>query len=252
MSNQISWLTPQAAQETRTKLLEALGTENQPGQWMDFMEAVTRLLPEVLSVGAPSIDTIQKSAIGQLGFKSWREMIEAPQERGGLGWNFSAWKAWRRAWRRVQDYPYLRNLQLTSSEVNRLHQEAETFPTSAAELEAWREQKEAQKQERKGAIRDQIANLENQVKALEKERDQGQANNQALRNQVEQLSQRLEALATDLGQANADRTHLAAELKTINQSQQEISGKLEKARKALKRHQGMTRWDHLKRAFGRD
>lgn len=25
-------------------------------------------------------------------------MINAPIAEGGLGWNFSAWKAWRRAW----------------------------------------------------------------------------------------------------------------------------------------------------------
>lgn len=112
--------TPRNAQDVRQELVTALGTENQPVQWMTFMDAVTRLLPDILSPGRPSTEAIKCSPIGQLGFKSWQAMIEAPAELGGLAWNFSAWKAWRRAWATVQAQPWLRRQALTSSEINTL------------------------------------------------------------------------------------------------------------------------------------
>lgn len=111
---------PSAASIAHDELLAALGTENNPAQWMIFMEAVTRLLPAVLSSGRPSRETIERCAIGQLGFKSWKEMIEAPINDGGLGWNISAWKSWRRAWAVIEAHPWLRNEPLTSSEVIQL------------------------------------------------------------------------------------------------------------------------------------
>lgn len=111
---------PSAASIAHDELLVALGTENNPAQWMIFMEAVTRLLPAVLSSGRPSRETIERCAIGQLGFKSWKEMIEAPINDGGLGWNISAWKSWRRAWAVIEAHPWLRNEPITSSEVIQL------------------------------------------------------------------------------------------------------------------------------------
>lgn len=111
---------PSAASIAHDELLAALGTENNPAQWMIFMEAVTRLLPAVLSSGRPSRETIERCAIGQLGFRSWKEMIEAPINDGGLGWNISAWKSWRRAWAVIEAHPWLRNEPLTSSEVIQL------------------------------------------------------------------------------------------------------------------------------------
>lgn len=108
---------PSAAREARSALVDALGTENNPAQWMIFMDAVTTHLPDILSSGRPSSAAISRCLIGQHGFNSWKEMIEASNSDNGLGWNFSAWKAWRRAWTVIQEYPWLRNESLTSSEV---------------------------------------------------------------------------------------------------------------------------------------
>jgi hypothetical protein len=118
--HQLPLYVPETVAKARGELLSALQGADNPAAWMGFMETVTRLLPEILSSGRPSTDSIARSIIGQLGFKSWQTMIEAPAELGGLAWNFSAWKAWRRAWATVQAYPWLRSQALTSSEINTL------------------------------------------------------------------------------------------------------------------------------------
>ena len=106
-------LTPNQA---HAELLETLGNESS-ARWIEFMQAVTRLLPDVLSVGRPSAEAVRSSLIGELGFTSWADMIEAPAEQGGLGWNLSAWKAWRRAWAVIQEHPWLQQAGLSSSEI---------------------------------------------------------------------------------------------------------------------------------------
>lgn len=132
-------MSEQHAHQVHAELLAALGTESNPAQWMIFLETVTRLLPDVLSSGRPTKDAIQRSPIGQLGFASWKAMIEAPAELGGLAWNFSAWKAWRRAWATVQANPWLRSMPLTSSEINTVANDTKRlgkpFPGSLEDLQ---------------------------------------------------------------------------------------------------------------------
>lgn len=256
--SQISWLTPREAQEARDELLAALGTENNPGQWMRFMGAVTKRLPDVLSPGKPSKAAIERSIIGQLGFKSWKEMVETPTDRDGLGWSVRAWSFWREAWKVVQERPYLLDLPVTAAEVNRIAKatkdDPEGFPANPEALEAWKDQHKSQRQEQRAetleALKTQVSDLANQVKTLEKERDQGQANNQTLREQLAEVSQRLEGLATDLGQANADRAHLHEALEASKRSHQQTSNQLQKTQKRLKQYQNLTAWDHLKKALG--
>ncbi len=59
-STSFTQLIPAAARQAHSDLVEALGSETNPAQCMDFMETVTRLLPDVLSVGRPSKDAIQR------------------------------------------------------------------------------------------------------------------------------------------------------------------------------------------------
>ena len=146
-------LVPPAARSAHAELLAALGTETNPGQWMLFMSAVTRLLPDVLSSGRPTKEAIQRCAIGQLGFSSWQAMIEAPVAANGLGWNFSAWKAWRRAWSVVQTNSWLLDAGLSSAEVNAIAQECRQsgtdLPGSLADLESFKKgRKDAQEARR--------------------------------------------------------------------------------------------------------
>lgn len=158
---QLSMLVPASARMAQTDLLEALGTENNAAQWMTFMDTVTRLLPEVLAVGRPSKDLIARCFIGQLGFSSWQAMIEAPTDAGGLGWNFSAWKAWRRAWSVVQAYPWLRHSGFSSSRVNNMSNNYRRwgypFPESA---EAFQQLQDEADQKREVSDKARIAELQ--------------------------------------------------------------------------------------------
>lgn len=154
---------PESARQAQSELLQALGSEAHDGAWMDFMAAVTRLLPDVLSVGRPSKEAIEGCAIGQLGFSSWAEMIEAPLDAGGLGWNISAWKAWRRAWAVVCANPWLLDCAVTASVVNRLASlcasEGDPIPGSAQEYESYLQAK-------KQKARDLTKQSEDQLRAL--------------------------------------------------------------------------------------
>lgn len=170
--HQLTLLIPQSARDAHTQLLAALGTEANPAQWMTFMDTVTRLLPEVLSPGRPPKEVIQRCAIGQLGFTSWKAMIEAPTDSGGLGWNESGWKAWRRAWTLVQTYPWLRQEPLNSSEVNTIGLDCKRdgirFPSSAGELEAIRQgRKEAQEARKAESVQGLTQRAETAEKALQ-------------------------------------------------------------------------------------
>ena len=218
---QITMLVPESARSIHAELLTALGTETNPSQWMLFMDAVTRLLPDVLSPGRPTREAIQRSAIGQLGFKSWREMIESPIDAGGLGWNWSGWKAWRRAWTIVQAYPWLREQPIGSSELNALQQElsrSETpFPQSLEQLDAYRAERETIAAERRN---NSIASLNRNLEEAQLRATQAEA-------QVVVLAEQLEAA----------RTHNTSLGRQLEQLEAQAQG--------LQQAHLMSRWQHL-------
>lgn len=201
---------PATPYQARTELLETLGAES---SWLDFMQRVTRLLPEVLSPGRPSAAAIRDSLIGQLGFSSWAAMIEAPVEAGGLGWNLSAWRAWRRAWAVVQEYPWLLQAGLSSSEINTLAQECKRdgrpFPESAEALEALREARRSAQETRRGeSIAQAAARAERaQIEAQEARNAllEARADVNALRAQLQVALDRNEALSNQLGRLAQER-----------------------------------------------
>ena len=247
-------LVPQAARSAHAELLAALGTETNPAQWMSFMEAVTRLLPDVLSSGRPTREAIRRSPIGQLGFTSWSDMIEAPVDRNGLGWNVSAWKAWRRAWAVVEAHPWLRSQPMTSSEINVLAQECRRagleIPGSIEELDALRSAKQrAQAANRAESIQDLVKRLSNAERAA-RDADAAataakieadslrEAMNRAIE-RAEHANQRVGGLTQQLTQAEEQRAaweRKARELAAQKQPQAQKEPKL-------------SRWQHLVRAL---
>lgn len=219
--HQIPLITPETAEKARTELLSALQVAENPAAWMDFMESVTRLLPEILSPGRPSTDAINRSPIGQLGFKSWQAMIEAPADAHGLAWNFSQWKAWRRAWATVQANPWLRSQSLSSSEVNTLANEFKPFPESLEALQALRQAKATDTEQKrtdglKEALR-ALAEVNGKIAIL-----------------TEQLHREREVnagLLNDSGRLEAEIVKLKDEIKRVSSTQK------------------LTRWQHLVAAF---
>ena len=219
--HQIPLITPETAEKARTELLSALQVAENPAAWMDFMESVTRLLPEILSPGRPSTDAINRSPIGQLGFKSWQAMIEAPADAHGLAWNFSQWKAWRRAWATVQANPWLRSQSLSSSEVNTLANEFKPFPESLEALQALRQAKATDTEQKR------TDGLKEALRAL------AEANGK-IAILTEQLHREREVnagLLNDSGRLEAEIVKLKDEIKRVSSTQK------------------LTRWQHLVAAF---
>lgn len=219
--HQLPLIAPETAEKARTELLSALQVADNPAAWMDFMEAVTRLLPDILSPGRPSTAAIQASPIGQLGFKSWQAMIEAPADAHGLAWNFSQWKAWRRAWATVQANPWLRSQSLSSSEVNTLANEFKPFPESLEALQALRQAKVATTEQKRA---DTLTELQ---------RGLAEANGK-IAVLTEQLRHEREAnagLLNDSGRLEAEIVKLKDEIKRVSSTQ------------------NLTRWQHLVAAF---
>lgn len=226
--HQLTLLVPESASKARAELLSALQIADNPSAWMDFMETVTRLLPDILSPGRPSTDSINRSAIGQLGFKSWQAMIEAPAELGGLAWNFSAWKAWRRAWATVQANPWLRSQPLTSSEINTLANDLKRlgrpFPGSLEALLQMQQEKLATAEQKRSDT------LSEAQKALGVMTGKVDALTEQLRLEREQNAQ----ISSEAGRLRGEVEKLRTELETLSKPQASP--------------RSLSRWEHLKAA----
>lgn len=159
------------ALEAHASLVTALGTENNPAQWMVFMEAVELHLPLMASAGRPTQKEIQASLIGELGFKSWRDMLEAPVSDKGLAWSYNSWKAWLKAWNVVKEASYLRNEPLTASAINKLKRDFETLPETKEALKAEQGKRAAEKEqvasETLTALKGRVSELERGVSERE-------------------------------------------------------------------------------------
>lgn len=211
----LTHLVPHAAKQAHGELLAALGTETNPAQWMEFMTAVTRLLPQVLATGRPTREAIQRSIIGQLGFGSWAAMIEAPVADGGLGWNVHSWKAWRRAWTVVEAHPWLREQSMTASEVNTLanglRRQGVEMPSSADELAqvqaAAQAEVEAKKAEQVAEVHARLAQAEQVASQASAALSAAQGETLALREALRQAEGRQQAQQATI---NALQAQLAA------------------------------------------
>lgn len=190
----ISHIHQDAAQRIRSELVAALGSENVPNQWMHFMAMVRRHLPEVLSRGRPSRQAIEASVIGALGFTTWRELLEAPLDQGGLALSWSTWRQWSRAWAVISERPALQGQPLTAAEVNRLASQAKTeglaFPSDPEALgvleEMLAQRREAARAETQQGMRERIEALEALLVETRADRD-------SLRDTIQEAERRREA-----------------------------------------------------------
>lgn len=254
------------------RLVEALGSENNPAQWMQFMETVNEVIPAVLSSGRPTKEAIKHSLIGHFGFKSWREMIEAPTENNGLAWNFSAWKAWRRAWSTVEKNPWLKSEVLTSSEVNQialkvknsqkdnegnLKNEGELwFPANKEELDTFILEKKEEQETKKVLAEIKKQDEENQIKLdLQRQIEQARQYHSQLisanRENEEikaQLNEQALSLA-DLQQQMDVIPQLQDQLDEANRQTKQLQAKYDKAQEKVDRYQKMTWLQRLQAVF---
>lgn len=141
------------AKAKHQEIVDALGTENNPTQWMIFMRAIDKHIPELSSKGRLSAVTIERSLIGQLGFSSFKEYAEAPLKDGGLNWSIGGWNAYRRAWSLVKNHAFLEQVEITAGSLNAFANEIKKldidFPVSMREFEEIKEKQAASKAENK-------------------------------------------------------------------------------------------------------
>ena len=114
----VTKLLPENTKAAHNEILAALGSENNPSQWMTFCEVIDQHIPELKTKGRLSNKDVNSSLIGKLGFSSFKEYLETPTDKGGLGWSSGGWNAYRRAWNIVEEYPYLRELDIKSGWLN--------------------------------------------------------------------------------------------------------------------------------------
>ena len=187
------------------QLRDILGTES-GNAWLDFMDYAHEVLAGIVdSRGKPTKEAIENSIIGEAGFDSWKGMIEAPVAAGGLGWNNSAWDSWKRAYRVVLAHPYLRDMELSTSQINTVHRETkdseEGFPANTEAMNAYLNGRAAD-------IADRQANSLADAKK-----------------RINELELALSTLTSDLENSSKVSEQLAADLATSKQSITELAAK---------------------------
>lgn len=196
-----------------SSLREKLGSES-AGRWIDFMDLIGHSLPFLLrSAGRPTNEEIASSAIGAAGFKSWRDMVEHSPAWGGLGWSYDTYKAWKKAYSLVLRHPYLRDLSLSSSEINTIQRENKEFPAS---LEAFKALKETRKDAQEERRLNSVASLQKQ---LSTEKAKAAATNttlEASRASEAQLKSLCDQLRKDLSLSNEEKGALQVQLERSN------------------------------------
>jgi len=259
----ITHIRSDEARRVHAALVDALGTETVPHQWMTFMATVRQHLPDVLSRGRPSKAAIEASPIGALGFSSWRAMCESPVDQGGLGLPWSTWRQWSRAWAVVQKHPALENAPLTAAEVNRLATEAkaadEPMPGDMAAIDAFQarqaERKQAAKAETQAAMREQVEALEADLTASREAQARTEGVVAELREQLaaSQAGQAQEAEARR--SAEHERQQALADLRALQRAHEELQGSLSQADDQIRRLQQVSQQlrqeldEHRNRSF---
>lgn len=242
-------------------LREALGAES-AGKWLEFMDRIESSLPFLLgSAGRPTKEQIDSSVIGRAGFDSWTQMVEYSPAYGGLGWSIDSWKAWKRAYSVVQEHEYLRSLGMTASEINTTARTCKPFPPSEIELRAFQEGRKKDLQENRG---NSIAALQSQVSALSKDRQEAMLHLATSRASEIELKTELEASRSSLlkaqsaigvaeGKAETLKVQvedLVNQVKTLEKQLETANGETYTAKERAKHFSSLSRWEHLKAAFG--
>lgn len=223
------------ARRVHAALVDALGSETNPAQWMHFMRTVRDQLPAVLSRGRPTKAAIESSPIGALGFNTWREMCEAPVEERGLGLPWSQWRQWSRAWSVVQQHPSLESAPLTAAEVNRIASEAkaanEPMPTNTAAIEAFQERqserKKAAKEQTQAALKERLEALEGELIASQEAQARSNGALDELRRQLTQVEEQLAVEKQKRNEAQWSMVQLETHTQRLQEQNEEMSGDLQ-------------------------
>jgi hypothetical protein len=225
------------------ELLVALGSENNPQQWLEFMSVMRSHLPFLIGGTKPTKAQYEGSIIGALGFKSWAEMVSSPVEDSGLNWSINTWNKWSQAYNVVISNPYLKDTELTYVQILKLKTTfKDDFPVDIESLEKaqsdLKEQKLKDKADNVQKLKDRILELEQQLVAANSKVEvfvSQQNDNKEQQLKVVEIEKASAILKSESAQKEKENTKLSAELK---ESMEENNN-----------FKGMGRFAHLARFF---
>lgn len=228
-----------------SSLREKLGSES-AGQWIAFMDSMGSSLPFLLrGAGRPTTAEIASSAIGSGGFTSWRQMVESSPAWGGLGWSYDTYKAWKKAYVLVQKHPYLRDLNLSSSEINTIQRENSVFPPS---LEAYDDLKKGRKDAQEERRLNSVASLQKQLSVEKAKAASTNTTLEASRASEALLKSLCDQIRKDLALSNAEKGALQVQVERSTSIAQKRKDKIDALEKDL---EGYTSLKITHESFGK-
>ena len=172
---------------------QAGATRQDPKAWMRFMEYAEAHLPLLAGAGRPKQADIDASLIGQAGCKNWQQFLE---EKVGMKW--SAWIAWRKAWLIVKEYPWMKQADISSSQVNTLKKN-DAIPSTLKEWQSLQSEKEKLKVERHD---NQLKTLKGEVAESATQISELKGGNRELHLVIQEMEKKNDRLTSLLAKAN--------------------------------------------------
>jgi len=226
-----------------SQIREKLGSES-TGKWLEIMDFMISELPFLRSAGRPTISEISNSRVGRAGFDSFRLFVEEKQKLGGLGWSFNTYKSWKKAHTLVEKYPYLRDLEISASEINTLERENSEFPST---LDAYFSLKKDRKTLLEERQKTKNTSLQKQIDSITTQLDQTQAHlaierasadslksvEGQLRKELTEANQKLGSLTEQLESSANLATQRNQTIETLKNTVSEKKTELEKLKKKL-------------------
>jgi hypothetical protein len=125
-----------APQLFKLKLMDMLVLGDKSG-WVEVMDYIYQEMPFLMKDARPKTSEIKNSLLGQLGYTSWKTFIEEE-----LNWTNDKWRDWKKAYKRVQEYPYLRELNVSRNAINEAHKACKgDFPKDSVAWESYMQNK---------------------------------------------------------------------------------------------------------------
>lgn len=230
--------------QLKKQLIALLGTESKSA-WMNFMQFLDNEMPFLANKGRPSKSEIENSIIGESGFTSWQAMCDTATSENGLGWSYNTYRLWKKSWNVVNQHLYLKDLELSASEINSVYLECSKknidFPASGEDFELFKKASKSVKRAEDAKANENLA----------KELAEAQAQIQLLTAQVEDMNKLREenaVLRSEKEAFESDKAKLNKRITTLKsnvESEKEAKQKLKNQINALPNKGFMSRLNYL-------
>ena len=244
------------------QLVGLLGTESKKG-WLVFMATLDQELP-FLKSGRPSFNEINDSLIGRSGHSSWKSFCNSSTKEKGLGWSYETYRQWRKSWNVVQANPYLKELELTASEINTISLNCSRsnveFPHTFEALTEYKDKLEVERKARKAnsiielknkntELLDRENQLNQELIKLQVKVDTVTKHNTELSTQLELANKRIGVLEDHKAQAVQANKRLKTDRDTKADKIQKLNQEVSTYKDVVTTYEEMSFFDKLKNLF---